>query len=105
MLLLVLHDISIYRIDIECEFNIDYEYLLKPTSNDIEIELKYCPNRCNLSDIELHSAKIHERNVILVMLEGYLVSFWKVRAKPVISKIKFEGAYIESFQNTDIVQR
>ena len=33
---LVLHDMSIYRIDIEYELNIDYEYLLKPTSNDIE---------------------------------------------------------------------
>ena len=34
--LLVLYYISIYRIDIECELNSDYEYLLKPTSTDIE---------------------------------------------------------------------
>ena len=47
----------------------------------INIELKYRPNRCTLSDIDLHSAKIHERNVILVTLEGYLVSFWNVRVK------------------------
>mgnify|MGYP001802103718 CR=1 FL=1 len=33
---LVLCDILIYRIDIECELNIDYEYPLKPTSNDID---------------------------------------------------------------------
>ena len=34
--LLVLYDISIYRIDIECELNIGYEYLLKPTSTVIK---------------------------------------------------------------------
>ena len=42
----------------------------------IDIKLKYRPNRCNFSDIELQFAKIHERNVILVTLEGYLVRFW-----------------------------
>ena len=51
-------------------------------TSKIDIELKYHPNRCNLSEyIELHSAKIHERNVILVTLDGYLVGFLNVRAK------------------------
>ena len=51
-------------------------------TSKIDIELKYHLNRCNLSEyIELHSAKIHERNVILVTLDGYLVGFWNVRAK------------------------
>ena len=36
MVQLVLHDISIYQIDIESELKIGYEYLLKPTSNDID---------------------------------------------------------------------
>ena len=41
-------------------------------TSKIDIELKYHPNRCNLSEyIELHFAKIHERNVILVTLDGY----------------------------------
>ena len=70
----MLHDISIYRIDIECELNINYEYLLKPTSNDIEnrYQAQISPKSVNtLSDNELYSAEIHERNVILVTLEGY----------------------------------
>ena len=63
---------------------------------EMDIELKYHPNRCNLSDIELHSDKIYERNVILVTLEEYyLVSFWNVHPKPnIISKIEFERADI-----------
>lgn len=32
----LLHDISLYRIDIEFEHKIDYENLLNPTSNNIE---------------------------------------------------------------------
>ena len=83
MCVLVLHDISIYQIDIKCELNINYEYLLKPTSDDIEnrYQAQISPKSVNtLSDIELYSAKIHERNVILVTLEGYLVSFWNVRS-------------------------
>ena len=90
----MLHDISIYRIDIEYELNIDYEYLLKPTSNNIEN--RYRAQILRYSDIELHSAKIHERIMILVTLLGCLGSFWNVGAKPIISKIEFERADIES---------
>ena len=65
-------------------------------SSKTDIELKYRPNKYNFSDIELHSAKNHERNATLLGLEGYLVSFWDVRANPIILKIKFERADIES---------
>ena len=61
---------SIYRIDIEYELNIDYEYLLYQhrMTSEMDIEQKYGPNRCYILDIELHSAKIHEKNAVLVSL-------------------------------------
>ena len=65
-------------------------------SSKTDIELKYCPNQYNFSNIKLHYAKIHERNATLLRLEGYLVSFWVVRASPIILKIKFERVDIES---------
>ena len=71
-------------------------------TSKIDIKLKYRPNRCNLSDSELHSAKILQRIVILISLKGYLVSFWDVHAKLIISEIEFERA--DRTQNTDIVQ-
>ena len=69
-------------------------------ASKIDIELQYCPNRCILLDIELHSAKIHKRNVILVTPEGCLVSFWNVRAEHIISKFEFERADIEPIMLT-----
>ena len=68
---LVLYDISIHRIDINCELKIDY------TSIDIDIELVYRPSRIVISDIEHHFDELYEKRIV----------YWK---------IKFKRADIES---------
>ena len=104
---IVLHNISINRIDIDCELNIDYEYLLKPTSNDIKnrylLSSNIAKNQCNLSDIKLHSAKIYERNVILITLEGYWV-FGMFALNQLYQKSNLKGEISNWTQNIDIVQ-
>ena len=68
----MLSGISIYRIDIECEVNTDYEYDY-PTSNDIK--LKFHKTQCDFSDIELHFTDIRKKLAVELSLEGYLVGF------------------------------
>ena len=54
----MLYDISIHRIDINCELKIDY------TSIDIDIELVYRPSRIVISDIEHHFDELYEKRIV-----------------------------------------
>ena len=64
----MLYDISIYRIDINCELKIDYKYLLK-SSSKIDIELIYRPNLIVISDIKLHFDDFYEERIVYRKIE------------------------------------
>ena len=74
-------------------------------TSKIDIELKYCPNRCNLSDIELHSAKIVERNSDFNKSGGVFGEFSGMFALyQSYRKSNLNGQKLNRTQNTDIVQ-
>ena len=74
---IVLYNISIYRIDIEFEL-IVYEFLLKLTL--INIGHQY---QTLISSNGLHFHEIYEKLAVLV---SYIMVFFDIHAKPIVSK-------------------
>ena len=76
-------------------------------TSKIDIELKYHPNRYYLSDIEFHSAKIHEKNVIIVLWSIWRDILWvfgMFALNQLYQKSNLKGQISNWTQNTDIVQ-
>ena len=110
----MLHVISIYHIDLECEPSVNDEYLSKSTTimnpttfiikiclnrhrltSKIDIKLEiYCPKISGFSAIELRFAGIHEKRAVLdpLALDGNLLGFLgSSRSSNYINKSNLKG--------------